>query len=206
MPGDITPEEKLLRLIKDGSSQAKKEDPLLNDAPIVNCVLLQKKIDPPKTYHAFWINGLSILSSCLIGLFTLILGYQVIEGQPVIPLPIHKNNALESLRFPSLSLKKTEIFDFYAKPFQKANLFKSAGEPPPVTYQENTTGFRDLIKNYSLSGIIDGDDPQAIIEDKTNGQVYYVEAGGYVGSLQVIEVRNNSVLLRYGNEEGQLTL
>ena len=206
MPGDATPEEKLLKLIK-GSPQppiTEKSDNPLKESP----ALFSKAPSHQKLYSIKLIKGGTFFSGGIALILFFALSYQLLSGEPVLSLPREKLFETPSLQFPSIEPNVSESFEEYSKSFSERNLFKSIGEPPPLMTgpRAEAVSFSDLSRNLYLSGIIFGDRPQAVIEDRSNGQIHYVESGDYIGDLQVIEVGEDRVLLRYGEEEGQLNL
>ncbi|MDP3980616.1 MAG: hypothetical protein Q8Q33_04285, partial [Chlamydiota bacterium] len=74
------------------------------------------------------------------------------------------------------------------------------------TSTEKSVTISELLKSLHLVGIISGENAQAIIEDKSAGQMHYLVKGDRVGDLEVIEVMDDKVRLSYGSEEAQLTL
>lgn len=207
MESDLTPEEKLLKLIKEGASKPKQEETQSHVQLESLNPLSPKKFSRPGSDHFQIVRKLSILMGAFIVFLVSILGYQYLIGEPVLPLPLRKGAHVESLELPSTAPKVAESFESYAKVFEGRNIFKVIGAPPPIsTPTERALSLSDLVKNLSLSGIISGESPQAIVEDRSNGQIYYVESGDYIGPIQVIEVGDDHVLLRYADEEGQLTL
>jgi hypothetical protein len=206
MPDDVTPEEKLLKLIKESPQFPiiEKPDNPLKESP----ALFSKAPSHQKIYSIKLIKGGTFFCSGIALILFFALSYQLLSGEPVLSLPREKLFETQSLRFPSIEPKASENFEEYSKIFSGRNLFKSIGEPPPLMTgpRAGTVSFNDLSKNLYLSGIIFGDRLQAVIEDRANGQIHYVESGDYIGELQVIEVGEDRVLLRYGEEEGQLNL
>lgn len=211
MPQDITPEEKLLKLIKEGDRPEKKEENVL--APkeaqpsFISLPEVSKELPSKKNHSIHSIRNLSFLSIFFIVIMIFVLGYQYLGGGSVLPLPLHKMAGTESFDLPVRKNTAVESFDGYAKAFNSRNVFKTIGTPPPISSPtEKALGLTELSRNLNVSGIIAGSSPQAVIEDKSNGQVYYVRSGDRVGQIQVKEVRDDGVLLQYGDEERQLTL
>ncbi|MBI1870423.1 MAG: hypothetical protein HYS07_04430 [Chlamydiae bacterium] len=210
MSSDITPEEKLLKLIKEGRGEAKPENLSGKESAETLPIPLPKRDLSRKSSSINSVKPIKILSFSCSGLVIFlisILGYQYLIGEPIFPLPIRKIPSSESLELPSNLNQQAESFDTYSKILEKRDIFKTIGPPPPVmTPTERSVGLSELVKNLSLSGIIPGDQPEGIVEDKSNGQVYYVKSGDRIGQLEVVEVTEGSLLLRYRDEEGQLTL
>ncbi len=211
MPPDITPEEKLLNLIKANPRQEKKEeekvDLVLPQSSIASSSLGKEFTVSTTFLNSNLIQKLFITSSVCVVVMLMVLMYQYLGGGAILPLPIKKVLGGESFDLPVRKMGTSETFDSYQKAFQERNLFKTIGTPPPVSIStEKALGLTELSRNLSLSGIISGNTPQAVIEDRSNGQIYYVQSGDSVGPIQVVQVNHSSVLLRYGDEERQLTL
>ncbi len=211
MPPDITPEEKLLNLIKTNPKKEKQEeekvDLILPQSSMLAPTLGKELVGSTTFLNSNLIQKLFITSSVCVVVMMIILMYQYLGGGAVLPLPIKKVMGGESFDLPVRKTVAPETFDSYQKAFQERNLFKTIGTPPPIsTSTEKALGLTELSRNLSLSGIISGDKPQAVIEDRSNNQIYYVQSGDQVGPIQVVQVNNSSVLLRYGDEERQLTL
>jgi len=65
---------------------------------------------------------------------------------------------------------------------------------------------RDLIKDLSLVGIIPGDRPQVIIEDKRNGQTLFLQVGEMIDMIKIKEIQSGRVVLEIGDETITLSL
>ena len=206
MPQEITPEEKLLRLIKEGEKTPHEAESHPEVTLTQEQELYAQKASKLRTpFPLAFVQKFSGISAVFSLLFIFMLGYQFLFGRPVLPFSSGLHIEGEAFQLPSVSIKTADNFDSFQKVFEKPNIFKMIGEPPPAHLPDATVHFSDLIKNYSLSGIISGEKPQAIIEDRSNGQVYYVQDGDFLGPVQVIEVGADHVSLRYGDEEGKLT-
>ena len=206
MPGDVTPEEKLLKLIKNNAQIQHTTEPVPAD----------RVSAPPQAPHSpsnkaipknAWVKKLTTTSSVLSVVLISVLGYQLMIAEPVLPLPVRKSLTATPLELPRINLETKNPVDYYEKIYSKRNFFKDMGEPPPIT---NTTAkaqsLGDISKTLFLSGIISGDQPQAIVEDRSNGQIYYVNSGDFIGPIQVVDITDNHILIKYRDEEGQLTL
>ncbi|MFH0732266.1 MAG: type II secretion system protein N [Candidatus Omnitrophota bacterium] len=64
----------------------------------------------------------------------------------------------------------------------------------------------DMVINLTLIGVITGDNPQAIIEDKKTRQTYYVYEGENVLEFKVKKVEKAVVILEYNGETTKLSL
>jgi hypothetical protein len=68
------------------------------------------------------------------------------------------------------------------------------------------TSIKDMIKYYQLAGIIMEEKPTAIIYDRKTRQNIYLREGDAFNEMEVISISSNSVTLAYGNEEIELSL
>jgi len=64
----------------------------------------------------------------------------------------------------------------------------------------------DALKDMNLVGIITGDNPQAIIEDKKNQKTYYVNKGQYIGEFLIEDILEGKVIISRNNERFELYL
>lgn len=63
-----------------------------------------------------------------------------------------------------------------------------------------------VVKNFSLVGILPGDNPQAIIEDKSKGKTYYVGKTQDFEGVTVKDIKDKVVVLEYNGENHTLNL
>ena len=62
----------------------------------------------------------------------------------------------------------------------------------------------DLMKDISLVGIISGENPQAVIEDKKTQKTYYVTKGKFIGEMQVEDIQEGKIIINYGGQKYEL--
>ncbi len=62
----------------------------------------------------------------------------------------------------------------------------------------------ELISSLALLGIISGDYPQAIIEDKRVQKTYYISKGQSIGELQVADIQEGKIILKRNGERFEL--
>lgn len=69
------------------------------------------------------------------------------------------------------------------------------------------TALDDEVQNYLVIGIVGSSGrEEAIVQDRRSRQTYFLTAGSQVGSLEVAEIRKQSIVLRRGNESRELFL
>lgn len=98
--------------------------------------------------------------------------------------------AIKPYEFYSLGIKQRKIFSNAA-----ANLEKPIG-----------AASADLIKDINLVGILSGESPQAIIEDKKAQKTNYLRKGQFIGQLQLEDILEGKIILNYEGQRYELYL
>lgn len=195
------PEERLLRLIRGKGRQA---------APVAaSSVTVSQDPPPPAARPAGKVTGRSVPWLQLIsGGLGLILLAELggIVFQLVQPLPVIEVTGFERPQpaGPALPLPTTPALSVHAgKP-----LF---ADPLPARVIEKPRGPSaeavNLESRLSLVGIVDGDPPQAIIEDASTSKTHFVVEGQKVTEGAVVtEIHANRVVLDWFGEQIDLSL
>jgi len=97
-------------------------------------------------------------------------------------------------------------FDDYQKLLSEKTIFA-----PPVSRRDKKQtqegpGLRELVKELTLVGIMPGDEPQAIIEDKKSGQTLFLKKGESIDNIEIKDIESGRVLLGYGEDTITLSL
>ncbi len=113
----------------------------------------------------------------------------------------------DSILSPDYKAKELKPFSYYSEIIGKRQLFKiiasaEAKEKPKTASAPSL----DAIKNYSLMGVISGENPQAIIEDKKTKQTIYLQKGQSIGELKVTDVQDGKIILESGGETAELSI
>lgn len=196
MPENILPEEKLLNLIR------KKGTFVSNSA--------QEKTTVKKFFSLNLLQYLPFLSlqKIIWGIFILaivFLGISLIYpffGLRKIKLPhlIQLDNVV-----PKNEIKQeAKPFDFYKKAAGERQIFTS--QNTPETSRLTGAINAELTKDINLVGIVAGDNPQAIIEDKKTQKAYYVSKGQFIGEFRVDDIGEGKVILDYAGQKFELYL
>ena len=70
----------------------------------------------------------------------------------------------------------------------------------------NAAANADLIKKINLVGIIAGENPQAIIEDKDARKTYSVTKGQAIGEFRVEDIQEGKIILEYRGQRYELSI
>lgn len=207
MKDNVTPEEKLLRLIR--------KDKKAIDAPNKN---IPKSNPGRKTVINFSATALirrlpffltpkkitlaAFLAACLYLTANLIYPFwgfkknnmpQITEGKNISPTPE-----------PSEPIEEPKPFEFYLGGIKGRDIFVNAGGEAAAKPQSGVN--MDLTKDISLVGIISGDDPQAVIEDKKSQKTYYLSKGQFIGEMQIEDIQEGKIIIKYRGDRFELYL
>lgn len=194
MKDNISPEEKLLRLIRT----KEKESP----QPEVKSAAREHRYSPIQNYLSLpyfkkFVSWVFILSSI----------YLVISF-------IYSWVGLKKIKLPNVSAEKKEAveaelksvvkpIDFYLEGTRDRQIFEStgifAGEKPLSKIDTD-------IKDINLVGIISGENPQAVIEDKKTQKTFYVNKGQFIGEFRVEDIQEGKIILNLRGQRFELYL
>lgn len=198
MKKGITPEERLLRLIRgpkkpglaapEQAVRIKKPDLRPLAAGLLNFQNIRKGI-----LIAFIISCVYLGAAVLYPLF--------IPKNPPFPESAGGKTAAERITLSQEAIP----FSSYSEAIQDRRLFAGSalrneeGGVPVVLGNE-------LIKDISLVGILSGDSPQAVIEDKKTQKTYYVARNQLIGKFKVEDIREGKIILGLNGQKYELYL
>ncbi|MDD5731146.1 MAG: type II secretion system protein N [Candidatus Omnitrophica bacterium] len=205
MKDNTTPEERLLKLIRKGGKLypprgIAREDPVKRGLPAPNFSVIQlAKRTLPFLNIKRAVLAVFILS-CVYLVISLVYPFFSLK---TIKLPETKaEKALPA----EAEKQKPEIrpLESYTQGIENRRIFGSAqGDYSQKTGDKINP---DLIKDINLIGIISGDNPQAIIENKAAQKTYYVNKGQFIGEFLVEDIKEGKVILNYNGRRFELYL
>lgn len=203
MRENISPEEKLLDIIKKGANNTKNTPPeqAEQEAPAEPApkASLPKKIDIKSAKTFSILNKFLILAGMCTAAYMIISyiypytpksgilervepekGGELLAGTPKAPPPASYYTDI---------LSRRQMFKLYEVPKPKPS-----GPPKPkVTIQQ-------LLAGYTFIGVIFGDVPQAIVEEKRTGQSFYLTAGQFLGEIKIEKIERGRITVSYEDE------
>jgi type II secretory pathway component PulC len=206
MKDNISPEERLLRLIKGERKQT--EAPVHKKATEDSADLKT----PPKSpiWGFVHIHPSYAQTQRLITVFIILsLIYSAISfiypwfGLRKIKLPVI---AKEGNTFmPGIGRgPEAKPYEFYLEGIKMRKIFDITSMPQAIAPASKAD--LDLIKDLSLVGIISGESSQAAIEDKRAQKTYYLTTGQFIGDLQIEDIQEGKVILNYKGQRMELYL
>jgi len=224
MKRDLSPEERLLRLIKGSKKKLtpkeEETEPKLKpseEMPELSKMSAQSKKGKPQTAKTvsislpFKLKGIntralnSIFAIILAGLLLyfisdLFLTTYIKKAEPEILTGLEKKIPKVE-KEDALDIKP---YSYYSSSIAGRNIFK----PPQVEEEAVITGptLEEIMGSLSLIGIIAGDKPQAIIEDKKSAKSHFLYEGSSIGQVKVVDILEDSVILEYQGQKFELVL
>jgi len=104
-----------------------------------------------------------------------------------------------------LQRKDNASFTDYQDLLKKKSIFVSPVSRNKTKISEPSS-LQELIKDLKLVGIVPGDEPQAIIEDKKSGQTFFLKEGEEMQNMKIEKISTGRVLLSYDGETITLSL
>lgn len=204
MEKDISPEERLLRLIRG----EKKRKSLKEGA----CILSEErsKIGSPKRLipkiTMFQIPQIKrLLWAVLIVSFAYLL---VSFIWPIFfPKEIKISQAVRKEIKEEESKPESKPSSFYQEQITEHKIFGPSPTQTTTAPQElaDSKGV-ETIKDFNLLGIISGENPQAIIEDKKTQKTYFLRQGESIGEFQLELIGDGKVTLNFYGQKFDLFL
>lgn len=205
MSDNILPEEKLLRLIRGNKNNNFAGDKI-DKEPAVSLKpaakdygrhLFQKMAVLFNFQIMLWVF---FIAACLYLIFSFIYPWVGLQGFKFSPIISEKIN-----EFNNASLSEAKPYEFYSQGIGSRRIFTSPSKQE--TYKEPVKALtQDSIRDITLLGIISGDTPQAIVEDKKTQKTYYLNKGQFIGELQVTDIQEGKIILDFNGQAVELNL
>ena len=208
----LTSEEKLLRLIRkkdkssDGLPVASPEDPQATSANLSD--------EAPRPENQMDVLAVSIrvlaVTAGVILIFALNKYALLWTKPPAAPAPSFPAQVAENTSSagkgdgPSVPDVAVRSFDPYKQMLEGRDVFQAPWEKPVQEVPASNVPAGELAKQLKLVGILLDKDPKAIVEDLATHQTFFVSPGERIGNAVVGEIRQDKVILIFGQEKVEL--
>lgn len=204
MKENSLPEEKLLRLIRG----KKNPEVAVTGVPGGTAIKNSLKISffmPDAVRHLITLRRVIF--------FLLVLACMYLAYTFVSPLLEAKNG-----NFPIVSESEAVVgldkevkneakpFESYLEGIQGKQIFSVGTMNTPDAGLQQAAVNAEKIKDITLMGVISGDNPQAIIEDKKLQKTFYLAPGQLIGDFKVEEIQEGKVVLSFNGQKYELYL
>lgn len=208
MQENSSPEEKLLELIKKGANSPKEilPEPPKKEKPAEEPVPKPKSIPSvSKRVRARYTKSFSVLNKFLVVLVVCVIVYMVLA---YIKNPYKSKTEISSeveIETSGELLEDTPAsspISHYVEILGGRQMFKlyEVPKPKPVGPPKPRVTLQQLLAAYTFIGVIFGDVPQAIIEEKRTGQSFYLTAGQYLGEIKIEKIERGKITVSYEDE------
>ena len=102
--------------------------------------------------------------------------------------------------------EETSSFDDYQKLLSDKSIFAPSAPRKRQQLAAEGPSLRDLVKELRLVGIMPGEDPQVIIEDKRTGETLFLKRGEMINDIKIEIIGTGRVTLGYGEDTATLSL
>jgi len=210
----MSPEERLLRLIKRGPKKEKTraEKPEASSLPEEaekrpNGIAHALNNNVAKAAGAF--STILVINRVLFGVFAALLIYFLVDYFFAPPVEIQPAR-MEELDIAGSIRKKPVMNDYsyYEKEVRGKDVFKPIIKEAPKEDEADDEEIENIIANLSLLGVISGETPQAIIQDNRKKKTFFMNAGDSLGEVELKEISEaeGTVLLIYKGRQFNLGL
>jgi type II secretory pathway component PulC len=201
MTDNILPEEKLLRLLRGGKRTTVKTDSI----PVTDPARKQSLKLFSLNFSALTFNKIIKLIFLLSSLWLIFSFFQPFRFLNKAKLPKATKEVVADKKQSSTQPKEqAKSYSFYLEGVKGRKIFSSASAED--AQKSIGTASADLIKDINLVGIISGEVPQAVIEDKKAQKTYYLKKGQYIGELQLEDILEGKIILNYNGQSYELYL
>jgi len=200
---DITPEEKLLKIIENPAAQKQKVPPAIqiNAARIKSLLLWFKKPHIDKgVFKRFDLRMANKMVAVLCGVFTVLWIFDFVMTKIVLTNNVDnlkKGVDISNPASANIPLPDINMDDLLAS-LRTRNIFTFI--PPKSQTTEVASDVMSLINNMKLVGIIWSDNPQAMIEDTKEQKTYLLNQGEQLGQVKIKTIYRDKVVV---TKEGQ---
>jgi len=204
---NITPEEKLLKIIENPARSSLKQKIHLPGGSFLSKF---------KTLPVFAKNKIKIKEINLHTLNQVLIGLGILLSAVLIFVFIKQSFGF-SMRLKNIAAgaslkqaenKKTLVLDAGLKEMlseaSKRNMFSFIPPKPASATMQISVEIAQIIANLKLVGVIWSDKPQAMIEDSKEKKTYLLSAGEQIGVITIEKIFKDKVVLKKGDQEWEL--
>lgn len=200
MQDNISPEERLLRLIRRKRSKPlPKEEKKNKNTQVDQTQKARPRISLP-TFSFELLSRILLMVLLILGI-CLLLDFLLVKPKKIDEIKSDGPQVLDKIPVAQAPL---EPLSYYTESVKSINLFTASSQVTEQTQPSPT--FMQMVSSLKLQGIVSGPSPQAIIEDIKAKQVYFLSPGDYIGEIKLKEIFPGRVKLEYYGQVAELSL
>ena len=232
MPENISPEEKLFRIIQEGKDNPpeKKEPKKKEQKPFMDGIKqffagikfkpqaeetspaageAARAIPLPFALNDAELKKINRMLAILLGVVMLFAFYYLMARRPSMR---EFSESASGLQFEMAKRKPIEAFkplSFYMERVEKRNIFQPAPKVKKevvVIKEPPRKKLAELASDFTLQGISWGEVPKAMIMTGVDEQIFFLKEGQKIGitGITVKSIMRDKVMISYGEEEMEL--
>jgi len=209
MTDNITPEERLLRLIRQKTKRQDKASSLQDIQPKIATSAAYKfpiRLDKIRnlSQRLFKFFSFRRINVALIILIILSIGYSLLElltpERSLDQKELILSKREDDVDKEPITVSSLKPYSYYFQQINKRDIFNADFLSSTSTDPLLENSFNSL----TLVGIVLDEIPQAIIEDKKDKKSYFLNKGDYVGEVKIEDILEGKVIISYEDEEFEL--
>ena len=204
MPEEISPEEKLLRLIRKKERPSHQNDTAANPAEAPRSQASSKTEKKKENKQLLLVLEKLLFLACVVLLVYAAYEFLFVRMDigRILKEKIPKPEDLIIEEVPISQNRQPYIY--YAEQIKKRDIFES-----PLYKKENEnpvpqTTVSDITRSLRLVGIVLDKNDEAIIEDLESRQTFFVHKGDHIKDAVVEEIQESKIILLYNNQRVEL--
>ncbi len=216
MTKEFSPEERLLNLIKRKKEPRPERfeaaGPLglpkkAANAPMPDTGEIKARLLEPSRYLR--LENIKIINMILFYALILLIVYLIVDfvltSRKELPL-LSQEAQIEKVMAAPAEDGEAKPYSYYAGGLAGKKVFK------PIQFDKDNRSLKqelpieDLMGELSLLGIVSGDNPQAIIEDKKQKKSFFLKEGQSAGGVSLKKISDAGVTVIYKGKEFDLAL
>lgn len=147
-----------------------------------------------------WESSASFLFLLLTGLVAVYTVIQVV----MFPLGLRTSpTGIEASNLKGFRMVELEALEKYREAFSTHALFSKPKAPTSI---QPVSSLDEMLKPYVLTGIVQGIEPEALIQNTLTKQTHFVQVDEQFDQLKLVEIKEHSVIVEYAGEQKELHL
>ncbi|MFH1867517.1 MAG: hypothetical protein ABH843_00975 [Candidatus Omnitrophota bacterium] len=204
---------------KSGPLKKEEVSLLAGEKLLFTTLKADKKFAIPHISYLYAVIGAAVFFIIILFMFNLFTGKEQDELKRLEKLitSISESNTREAAEEDSQkkaaehaeegsSGKVPAPFEDYQKMLNEKSIFAPPAASSKKKEISTAVTLREMTKDFRLVGIVPGDEPQAIVEDKRSGQTLFLKKGEFIGEIEIADISAGKIMLMLGEETLALSL
>ena len=202
----ISPEEKLLKLIRKKDRRAPKEDHTVKEKSNSSNISQKNSIKNEEGRRVFVVlNKFLILVSIVLLIY---IGYEFLFTHQDVNAILKEPESTSAPQWKEADLKvalpEPKPYTYYTVQIEKRDIFESPLFNKKADDIKAVTNIPELTKNLKLVGIVLDKTSEAIVEDLDAKETFFLHKGERIKDAVIDDIQENKIILLYGDQKVEL--